>query len=119
MCVSVQSQNRANLRQRVRYNHSKSADQVPHAKPRRMAMEHRQIGKSVPRKEGREKVTGTARYVDDLTFPDMIHGVTVRTAVARGKALAIRFAPRIPSDQFTILTTSSIPHTDSPSLLIS
>src|SRR6266478_2478603 len=30
----------------------------------RIAMENRQIGKSVLRKEGREKVTGSARYVD-------------------------------------------------------
>ena len=46
-------------------------------------MENRQIGKSIPRKEGREKVTGAARYVDDLTFPDMIHGLTVRSSFAR------------------------------------
>src|SRR5260370_8978096 len=118
MCVSVQSQNRANLRQRVRYNPSKSADQVPHAKPRRRAMEHRQIGKSVPRKEGREKVTGTARYVDDLTFPDMIHGVTVRTAVARGKALGIRFGEGIPWDEFTIVTARAIPGKNCVALLI-
>ena len=30
-------------------------------------MATRVIGKSVPRKEGREKVTGRAKYVDDLT----------------------------------------------------
>ena len=42
------------------------------------------IGKSVQRKEGREKVTGSAQYVDDLTFPDMLHGATVRSAIARG-----------------------------------
>src|SRR5260370_26274529 len=118
MCVSVQSQNRANLRQRVRYNPSKSADQVPHAKPRRRAMEHRQIGKSVPRKEGREKVTGTARYVDDLTFPDMIHGVTVRSAVARGKVLGIRFGEGIPWDEFTIVTARDIPGKNCVALLI-
>ena len=40
------------------------------------------IGKSVPRKEGRKKVTGAALYVDDLTFPEMLHGVTVRSPVA-------------------------------------
>jgi len=30
------------------------------------------IGKSVPRKEGRDKVTGTARYIDDMTLPAML-----------------------------------------------
>ena len=37
------------------------------------------IGKAVPRKEGRKKVTGQALYVDDLTFPEMLHGATVRS----------------------------------------
>jgi len=32
-----------------------------------------------------EKVTGSARYVDDLTFPEMIHGVTVRILAARAE----------------------------------
>jgi CO/xanthine dehydrogenase Mo-binding subunit len=43
------------------------------------------IGKSFPRKEGRKKVTGQALYVDDLSFPEMIHGITVRSPVARGR----------------------------------
>jgi CO/xanthine dehydrogenase Mo-binding subunit len=114
----VRSKNRANLRWRVRYNHSKSTDYVPRAKFRRMAMEHRQIGKPVPRKEGREKVTGTARYVDDLTFPDMIYGVTVRSAVARGKILGIRFGEGIPWDEITIVTAKDIPGKNCVALLI-
>ena len=36
-------------------------------------MATRLVGRSVPRKEGRAKVTGAARYVDDLRLPDMIH----------------------------------------------
>ena len=74
-----------------------------------MTMENRQIGKSVPRKEGREKVTGSARYVDDLTFPEMIHGVTVRSSIARGKILNIRFGDGIPWGEFTIVTAKDIP----------
>ena len=35
-------------------------------------METRFIGKSVQRKEGREKVTGSAQYVDDLTLMMMV-----------------------------------------------
>ena len=45
------------------------------------------VGKIVPRKEGRSKVTGAARYVDDLTMPDMLHGVTVRSPAPRSTAL--------------------------------
>ena len=56
-------------------------------------MATRVIGKSVPRKEGREKVTGRAKYVDDLKFPGMIFGATVRSPVARGRILGIHFEP--------------------------
>jgi predicted RNase H-like HicB family nuclease len=34
-----------------------------------LPMEKHLIGKLIPRKEGRKKVTGQALYVDDLTFP--------------------------------------------------
>src|SRR5271154_4073714 len=81
-------------------------------------MTNRQIGKSVPRKEGREKVTGAARYVDDLAFPGMIHGATVRTSAARGKILAIRFAEEIPWHEFTIVTAKDIPGKNCVALLI-
>jgi len=35
-------------------------------------MEEKFFGHSVVRKEGRDKVTGRARYVDDLSFPDAL-----------------------------------------------
>ena len=41
------------------------------------------IGRPVPRKEGRAKVVGAARYVDDLTLPGMLHARAVRPAVER------------------------------------
>src|SRR6266850_7546011 len=66
------------------------------------------VGKSVPRKEGRKKVTGQALYVDDLTFPDMLHGVTVRSPVARGRIKSISFAGETPWDEFTIVTAKDI-----------
>ncbi len=84
----------------------------------RTDMEYRQIGKSAPRKEGREKVTGSARYVDDLAFPEMIHGVTVRSHIARGKILDIRFGEGIPWDEFTIVTAKDIPGKNCVALLI-
>jgi CO/xanthine dehydrogenase Mo-binding subunit len=81
-------------------------------------MESRQIGKSVPRKEGREKVTGHARYVDDLTFPGMIRGITVRSSVARGKILGIHFEDGVPWNEFTIVTAKDIPGKNCVALLI-
>ena len=81
-------------------------------------MKDPQIGKAVPRKEGREKVTGSARYVDDLTFPGMIHGVTVRSSIARGKILGIQFGEGIPWNEFTIVTAKDIPGKNCVALLI-
>jgi CO/xanthine dehydrogenase Mo-binding subunit len=66
------------------------------------------IGKSVPRKEGRKKVTGQALYVDDISFPEMIYGVTVRSSVPRGRITNISFAGDIPWDEFTIVTAKDI-----------
>ncbi len=67
------------------------------------------VGHPVPRKEGREKVTGEARYVDDLSFPGMLHGVTVRSHVARGYIRGIEFTGDLPWDEFTIVTAKDIP----------
>ncbi|HYN25555.1 MAG TPA: xanthine dehydrogenase family protein molybdopterin-binding subunit [Pyrinomonadaceae bacterium] len=67
------------------------------------------VGKSVPRKEGRKKVTGAALYVDDLTFPGMLHGATVRSTIARGRIKNISFEGDIPWEEFTIVTAKDIP----------
>src|SRR5467141_3199285 len=71
-------------------------------------MEKQIIGKSTPRKEGRRKVTGRALYVDDLTFPEMLHGVTVRSSIPRGRIKGISFEGDIPWDEFTIVTAKDI-----------
>src|SRR6266481_2011733 len=81
-------------------------------------METHIIGQSVPRKEGRDKVTGRARYVDDLTFPEMIHGVTVRSTVARGRIRGIHFEGAIPWAEFTIVTAKDIPSKNCVALLV-
>ena len=67
------------------------------------------VGQSVPRREGRAKVTGHARYVDDFTLPGMLHGATVRSPAPRGRIAAIEFDSRIDWDQFTIVRASDIP----------
>ena len=72
-------------------------------------MESRTIGRSVPRKEGRKKVTGQALYVDDLSFPGMLHGVTVRSSVPRGHIKNISFEGDVPWDEFTVVTAKDIP----------
>jgi CO/xanthine dehydrogenase Mo-binding subunit len=67
------------------------------------------IGAAVPRKEGAVKVTGKARYVDDLRFEGMMWGATVRSPAPRGRIKAIHFAEGIPWQEFTIARASDIP----------
>ena len=81
-------------------------------------MPKRYIGQSVPRKEGREKVTGRARYVDDLTFPGMLYGATVRSQVARGQIRGIHFEGSVPWDEFTIVTARDIPGKNCVALIL-
>ncbi len=76
------------------------------------------IGKSFPRKEGRKKVTGQALYVDDLSFPEMLHGATVRSPSARGKITNISFEGNIPWDEFTIVTAKDIPGANYVALIL-
>ena len=45
----------------------------------------RAVGTSVRRKDGDAKVTGAAKYIDDLTFPGMLYGATVRSTIPRGE----------------------------------
>ena len=71
--------------------------------------QHGIVGASVPRKEGREKVTGAARYVDDIRMPGMLYGATVRSKVPRGKIKRISFSPEIEWDQYVIVSAQDIP----------
>lgn len=48
------------------------------------------VGKSVARQDGWAKVTGAARYVDDLRFPGLLHARTVRATIACGEVAEVR-----------------------------
>src|SRR6202158_3200933 len=67
------------------------------------------VGVSVPRKEGRDKVTGQAQYVDDMTLPNMLYGATVRSQIPRGKIRKITFGPGIAWNEFVVVTAKDIP----------
>ncbi|MBI4545974.1 MAG: hypothetical protein HY703_12310 [Gemmatimonadetes bacterium] len=49
------------------------------------------VGQSIARTDGRAKAAGAARYIDDLRFPDMLYGRTIRSTIARGRIKNIRF----------------------------
>src|SRR5688572_3801334 len=76
------------------------------------------IGKSVPRKEGRKKVTGQALYIDDLSFPEMLHGATVRSPRPRGRIKNINFGGNIPWDEFTVVTAKDVPGANYVALIL-
>ena len=67
------------------------------------------VGSSVPRKEGVDKLTGRARYVDDIEREGMWHGATVRSTIPRGLIRSIRFDEAIDWSQFAVVTAADIP----------
>jgi CO/xanthine dehydrogenase Mo-binding subunit len=67
------------------------------------------VGTSVPRMEGRDKVSGKSRYVDDVEMPGMLYGATVRSRIPRGKIKKIAFGPGVDWDEFVIVSAKDIP----------
>src|SRR3954469_19662708 len=56
------------------------------------------VGRSIPRREGREKVTGRAEYIHHLRLPGMLYGKIFRSTVAHGriKSLDVSEARALP-----------------------
>jgi CO/xanthine dehydrogenase Mo-binding subunit len=67
------------------------------------------VGLSAPRKEGRDKVTGRARYIDDISLPGMLYGATVRSRIPRGKIKKITFGTGINWSEFVVVTAKDVP----------
>jgi CO/xanthine dehydrogenase Mo-binding subunit len=67
------------------------------------------VGRSVPRREGGDKVTGRALYTDDLVVPGAWYGKTVRSGVARGTIRAIDLDPAFDWSRVVVVTASDIP----------
>ncbi|MEK6300112.1 MAG: xanthine dehydrogenase family protein molybdopterin-binding subunit [Acidobacteriota bacterium] len=97
------------------------------------------VGQNVLRKEGYEKLTGAARYIDDIALDGMLYGKTIRSRVARGRIKSIAFDTSldwssivvaqyrdIPGENFVALIENDQPllveedvrHHDEPILLI-
>ncbi len=67
------------------------------------------VGKSSRRKEGPEKLTGDARYIDDIPLERALHGVTLRSKVARGRIREIRFDSAFDWSSVVFATAADIP----------
>src|SRR5260370_19496021 len=67
------------------------------------------VGRAVPRREGSDKVTGRARYTDDLVVPGAWYGKTVRSSIPRGRVRSITFDPGFDWSQVVVVTAQDIP----------
>ena len=67
------------------------------------------VSESFRRKEGPEKLTGVAKYIDDYPLPGCIHGVTLRSTIARGVIKNIHFDPAFDWGPVTVVSAKDIP----------
>jgi CO/xanthine dehydrogenase Mo-binding subunit len=75
----------------------------------------RAVGRNVFRKDGAAKAAGTARYVDDLTRPGLLHARTIRSAIPFGEVVRLRLA--FDTSGFTIVEARDIPGRNVVSLI--
>ena len=61
------------------------------------------------RREGHAKLTGTAKYTDDLVFPGAWYGTTIRSTEARATLLAIELDPDVDWSKVVVATAADIP----------
>jgi CO/xanthine dehydrogenase Mo-binding subunit len=61
------------------------------------------------RREGPAKLTGVAKYTDDLVFPGAWYGITIRSTEARAKLIAIEPDPDVDWSKVVIATAADIP----------
>ena len=67
------------------------------------------VGTSMPRIDGVAKVTGRARYLDDLDAEGAWIGQTVRSTVAHGVLEGIDFDPSFDWTQVVVATAADVP----------
>jgi CO/xanthine dehydrogenase Mo-binding subunit len=74
------------------------------------------VGRNVPRLDGVERVTGAARYVDDLVFPGMLYGRTVRSTISCGRIRAVNLL--FDRSGFTVVDHRDIPGRNIVALIV-
>lgn len=80
-------------------------------------MDHARIGASSPRPDVWDKLTGRARYVDDLGAEGLLHGITIRSPLPRARILKVELDPAFPRDGLTIVGPADVPHNRVPILV--
>jgi CO/xanthine dehydrogenase Mo-binding subunit len=70
-----------------------------------------------PRREGPEKLTGAARYADDLVFPGAWYGATIRSTEPHARLLAIELDDAFDWSRVVVVTADDIPGDNVVSLI--
>ena len=73
------------------------------------------VGSSVARKDGIGKATGAALYADDIVFPGMLFGRTIRSTIPRGRVKSIRLD--FDTTGFTIVDYRDVPGKNAVALI--
>jgi CO/xanthine dehydrogenase Mo-binding subunit len=73
------------------------------------------VGSSVARKDGIGKATGGALYADDIVFPGMLFGRTIRSTIPRGRVKSIRLD--FDTTGFTIVDYCDVPGKNAVALI--
>ena len=61
------------------------------------------------RREGPGKLTGAAKYADDLVFPGAWYGATIRSTEPRARLVAIELDPDVDWSKVVVVTAADIP----------
>jgi len=69
------------------------------------------------RREGPAKLTGAAKYTDDIVFPGAWYGITIRSTEARAKLVAIEPDPDVDWSKVVLATAADIPGDNVVSLI--
>jgi carbon-monoxide dehydrogenase large subunit len=72
-----------------------------------MAVTEKAVGRSVPRKEDPELITGQAKYADDLVLPGMLHMVVVRSPFAHAKVSSVDVSQALAMDGVVAVLTGA------------
>jgi CO/xanthine dehydrogenase Mo-binding subunit len=89
---------------------------APLVVPEGMTVPGRAVG--LPkRREGPEKLTGAARYTDDLVFPGAWYGATIRSTQPHARLIGIELDPAFDWSRVVVVTARDIPGENVVSLI--
>ncbi|MFL5777443.1 MAG: xanthine dehydrogenase family protein molybdopterin-binding subunit [Chloroflexota bacterium] len=107
----------------IRTDPRRAAPTVPRSAPEPLVLPPGLAGpgRAVPagplRREGPEKLTGAAKYTDDLIFPGAWYGATVRSTDAHARVIALDLDPGFDWTRVVVVTAADIPGENIVSLI--